>query len=131
MSRHESPSRESWTGPPPGDPDLVAGFVAADLVHLPGGDPDLIPAILAGTAALAAIRHAWERGAVLAGASAGAMALAEWTWTPRGGMHGLGFVRGLAVVPHYDEIRRTTWQEAIDQVAPVGSATWAWTNGRV
>jgi cyanophycinase len=102
------------------DPNLVAAFVTADLIHLPGGDPDLIPAILAGTAALAAIRHAWERGAVLAGASAGAMALAEWTWTPRGGMHGLGFVRGLAVVPHYNEVRRTTWQASIDELAPGG-----------
>jgi cyanophycinase len=102
------------------DPDLAAEFVTADLIHLPGGDPDLIPAMLAGTAALAAIRHAWQRGAVLAGASAGAMALAEWTWTPRGGMHGLGFVRGLAVVPHYNEVRRTTWQASIDRVAPGG-----------
>ena len=102
------------------DPDLVAGFMNADLIHLPGGDPDLIPAILAGTAALAAIRHAWERGAVLAGASAGAMALAEWTWTPHGGLHGLGFVRGLAVIPHYDEVRRTTWQAAMDKLAPGG-----------
>ena len=102
------------------DPDLAAEFITADLVHLPGGDPDLIPAILAGTAALAAIRHAWERGAVLAGASAGAMALAEWTWTPHGGLHGLGFVRGLAVIPHYDEVRRTTWQAAMDKLAPGG-----------
>jgi cyanophycinase len=102
------------------DPDLVAGFVTADLIHLPGGDPDLIPAMLAGTAALAAIRHAWQRGAVLAGASAGAMALAEWTWTPHGGLHGLGFVRGLAVIPHYDEVRRTTWQASIDELAPGG-----------
>ena len=30
------------------------------------------------------MRPAWERGAVVAGASAGAMGLAEWTWTPEG-----------------------------------------------
>jgi hypothetical protein len=48
------------------------------------------------------------------------MALAEWTWTPQGGLRGLGFVHGLAVVPHYDEIRRTTWQPAIDRLAPGG-----------
>jgi cyanophycinase len=92
----------------------------ADLIHLPGGDPDLIPAILAGTPALAAIRAAGQRGAVIAGASAGGMALADWTWTPKGGVRGLGFVAGLALVPHYDDIRRTSWQEALDRLAPGG-----------
>jgi len=102
------------------DRSLVASIEAADLIHLPGGDPDLIPTILVGTAALAAIHRAWADGAVVAGASAGAMALAEWTWTPHGGMPALGFVHGLAVIPHYDGVRRTTWQEAIDKLAPGG-----------
>lgn len=92
----------------------------ADLIHLPGGDPDLVPAILAGTPALEGLERAWRRGAVVAGASAGAMALAEWTWTPTGGIRGLGLVRGLAVVPHYDDIRRTAWQGALDDLAPGG-----------
>jgi cyanophycinase-like exopeptidase len=102
------------------DPAIVERLAAADLIHLAGGDPDLIPAIVAGTPADAAIRSAWREGAIVAGASAGAMALAGWTWTPQGGTRGLGFVDGLAVVPHYDEIRRTTWQRAIDQIAPGG-----------
>ena len=102
------------------DETIAACLASADLIHLPGGDPDLLPAILAGSAALDAIRRAWDAGAVVAGASAGAMALAEWSWTPHGGVHGLGFVRGLAVIPHYDEIRRTTWQDALDRVAPGG-----------
>jgi cyanophycinase-like exopeptidase len=93
---------------------------AADLIHLPGGDPDLVPSVLAGTPALRAMQRASARGAVVAGASAGAMGLADWTWTPQGGMRGLGFVHGLAVVPHYDEIRRTTWQQVVDQLAPGG-----------
>ena len=102
------------------DPAQVERIAAADLIHLPGGDPDLVPGILGGSPALAALRTAWQRGAVVAGASAGAMALAEWTWTPRGGIHGFGFVRGLAVVPHYDDVRRTRWQEALDRLAPGG-----------
>jgi cyanophycinase-like exopeptidase len=93
---------------------------SADLIHLPGGDPDLIPMILAGTEALSAILAARRRGAVVAGASAGGMALAEWSWTPNGGIRGLGFVAGLAVVPHYDDVRRTAWQEALDRLAPGG-----------
>jgi cyanophycinase len=102
------------------DDEIVRLLSKADLIHLPGGDPDLIPTILADTPALAAIRAASRGGAVVAGASAGAMALAEWTWTPRGGMHGLAFVDGLAVIPHYDDIRRTTWQDALDRLAPGG-----------
>jgi len=102
------------------DPSIAECLAGADLIHLAGGDPDLIPAIVAGTPAEAAIRRAWEAGAIVAGASAGAMALAGWTWTPQGGTRGLGFVDGLAVVPHYDEIRRTTWQVVIDRIAPGG-----------
>ena len=102
------------------DPRQIEPIAGADLIHLPGGDPDLVPSVLAGSAALATICSAWERGAVIAGASAGAMALAEWTWTPTGGLHGLGLVRGLAVVPHYDDIRRTRWQETLDGLAPGG-----------
>jgi cyanophycinase-like exopeptidase len=100
------------------DPTEVERLLQADLIHLPGGDPDLVPATLVGSPAFAALRTAWERGAVVAGASAGAMALAEWTWTPTGGIRGLGLVRGLAVVPHYDDVRRTAWQAALDELAP-------------
>jgi cyanophycinase-like exopeptidase len=103
-----------------GDAANVELLESADLIHLPGGDPDLIPLILGGSEALSAIEAARRRGAVVAGASAGGMALAEWSWTPAGGVRGLGFVGGLAVVPHYDDIRRTAWQEALDRLAPGG-----------
>lgn len=103
-----------------GDPAEVERLSNADLIHLPGGDPDLVPGTLAGSPALAAIEAAWRRGAVIAGASAGAMGLAEWTWTPSGGIRGLGLVDGLAVVPHYRDVRRSDWQQALDDLAPGG-----------
>lgn len=84
------------------DPDLASRVAAADLLHLPGGDPDLIPGLYPGSAAGAAIRTALGGGAVLAGASAGAMALADWTWTPGGLIRGLGYVPRAIVVPHAD-----------------------------
>lgn len=86
------------------DPALAARLAAADAVHLPGGDPDLLPAILADTPALTAMVEALDRGAIIAGASAGAMALAAWTWTPGGIVPGLGLLPepALAVVPHAD-----------------------------
>ena len=100
------------------DGSLSDAIASADLVYFPGGDPDLIPAIFGSSATGRALRHAYEDGAVVGGASAGAMALAAWTWTPEGGVRGLGFVPGLAVFPHYDEGVRKRWQQNLAGVAP-------------
>ena len=103
------------------DPALAEVVAAADLVYLPGGDPDLIPTLLGnGSNVGRALHDAHEAGAVLAGASAGAMGLAEWTWTTGGGVRGLGFVPGVAVFPHYEESRRQSWQENLEKIAPAG-----------
>lgn len=99
---------------------LAATLAGADLIHLPGGDPDLIPAILAGTAASAAILEARIRGAVVAGASAGAMGMAVRTWTPHGWIDGLGLVRGLVVVPHFAGFDRRGWEATVDSLRSRG-----------
>lgn len=96
------------------DPAIAALFEGAHLVHLPGGDPDLIPAVLRGTASLAGILRAHAAGACLAGASAGAMALAARLWTRDGPIDGLAVVPGMAVLPHFDPRRLASWQEAVD-----------------
>lgn len=82
--------------------DQAALIAAADLVYLPGGDPAVIPSLLPRSAAWRSIESARERGAILAGASAGAMALAPYTWTPGGIVLGLSVVRGFVVFPHAD-----------------------------
>jgi cyanophycinase len=92
------------------DPSLAERLDAATLIYLPGGDPDLIPKLYPGSAAWAAMQRAWNDGAVLAGASAGAMALAAWTWTPAGGVPGLGIVPGLGVAPHADA---ASWAQSV------------------
>lgn len=102
------------------DPANARLVESADLVVFLGGDPDLIPDLLRGTLTENALRRVWTHGAAVSGASAGAMALAEWSWTPHGGMPGLGFVAGIAVVPHYDDIRRLAWQSSLGHVAPAG-----------
>ncbi|MGZ9277403.1 MAG: Type 1 glutamine amidotransferase-like domain-containing protein [Candidatus Limnocylindrales bacterium] len=94
------------------DGSLAQRLMAATLIHLPGGDPDLIPTVLPGSAAWAAMRRANEDGAVLAGASAGAMALADWTWTSGGGMPGLGLVPGIVVAPHIDA---ASWSRSVQR----------------
>lgn len=83
---------------------------AADVIHLPGGDPDLIPTLLRGSRAWDAMLAAYGRGACLAGASAGAMALAARCWTPAGLVDGLALMAGIAVLPHYAPGRVARWR---------------------
>jgi len=94
------------------DPTLASEVASADLVYLPGGDPGVIPRLLPDTAALHAIVSARDAGAVVAGASAGAMALGPLTWTPDGVARGLDFVPGVAVMPHADA---ATWASALQR----------------
>ena len=93
------------------DPLVIARAEEAGGLYLCGGDPGLVVKTLEGTPAWEAIVAAWRRGAALAGSSAGAMPLGEWTLlrarrpgdARRRYAPALGLVRGLAVVPHLDE----------------------------
>ena len=110
------------------DPAAAQAIGEADLIYLSGGKPGYLLDALRGSAVGAALAAAHERGAVLAGCSAGAMVLAGQTfdfrfrvapwplrWRP-----GLGFVPGASVVPHYD-----AWPEPLSALiafqAPRGS----------
>jgi cyanophycinase-like exopeptidase len=82
----------------------------ADLIYLSGGRPAHLSSILTGSGLGRAMCRALERGAVVAGCSAGAMVLAErhfalrrrrLMWPVRW-HEGLGLVAGASVVPHYD-----------------------------
>lgn len=110
------------------DPAAAQALGEADLIYLSGGKPAYLRRALEGTAVGAALRDAHERGAVLAGCSAGAMILAGHAfefrvrvmpWPLRWG-RGLDFAPGISVVPHYD-----AWPEALSALiafqAPRGS----------
>jgi cyanophycinase len=93
------------------DPDHVEAIEAADLVYLSGGSPGYLVETLRGSAVWQAIVRVWERGGTLAGSSAGAMALGEWTLVRREGQvgrmpahwePGLNLLPGIGVIPHYD-----------------------------
>ena len=57
------------------DPRWVPLIERAGLVYLSGGNPTFLAKTLSGTLAWDAIRATWERGAGLAGCSAGAMVM--------------------------------------------------------
>ncbi|HEX2469367.1 MAG TPA: Type 1 glutamine amidotransferase-like domain-containing protein [Candidatus Limnocylindrales bacterium] len=110
------------------DPSAAQAVGEADLVYLSGGKPSYLLDVLAGSAVGRALVAAHERGAALAGCSAGAMALAGFAFDfrlrlvpfPLRWGTGLGFAPGVSVVPHYD-----AWPEPLSALiafqAPRGS----------
>jgi cyanophycinase len=78
--------------------------------YLVGGDPGRVPTTLARTPVWNAVLGAWRAGAALAGSSAGAMALGEWTLirdrhpgdASRLYRPALAVVPRVAVIPHFD-----------------------------
>ncbi len=120
------------------DPASAQAIGEADLIYLSGGKPAYLLDALSGSAVGRALMDAHQRGAVLAGCSAGAMVLAGDAFDFRVGLApwplrwraGLGFVPGASVVPHYD-----AWPEALCAggaavAAPVGRPRHRRGNGR-
>jgi cyanophycinase len=110
------------------DPGAAQALGEADLIYLSGGKPAYLIRTLEQTQVGRALAAAHDRGAVLAGCSAGAMVLAGHAFDfrirvlpwPLRWRHGLGFASGLSVVPHYD-----AWPEPLSALialqAPRGS----------
>lgn len=88
----------------------VAQAERAGFFYLTGGDPGLVVDVLHQSAVWRAIAAAWLAGAALAGSSAGAMALGEWTLVRRAYpghaerrcKPALNLVPGVAVAPHFE-----------------------------
>ena len=93
--------------------------------YLVGGDPGLVVQVLRDSRVWTAMAEAWERGAALAGSSAGAMALCtntliRATWpdrTNRRPSEALGLVAGTAVLPHFDTFGHR-WIESAQRELP-------------
>ncbi|MDP9074501.1 MAG: Type 1 glutamine amidotransferase-like domain-containing protein, partial [Actinomycetota bacterium] len=75
---------------------------AARFIYLGGGSPLHLRSVLKDSKVWQALEEAWHDGAVVAGSSAGAMALGDPMVDPRGGALtvGLGLVEQLAIMPH-------------------------------
>lgn len=107
----------------PDDPrrDPAAALTLVDeagLIVLTGGSPRRLRDGLVETGLDAAIRGASRRGALVMGASAGAMVaceitlLPQWRGNPASGA-GIGLVQGYVVVPHFDGKRSAWVREAL------------------
>ncbi len=88
----------------------AAAAAEASFFYIAGGDPELVASVLRETPVGDAIIGAWRRGAVLAGSSAGAMAMCEHVLVrqrfpgnvERRPVAGLAVVSRSAVLPHHD-----------------------------
>jgi len=83
----------------------VAVVAEARFVYLSGGSPLHLRSVLKETPVWEAVVGVWTAGGVVAGSSAGAMAMADPMVDPRGGAFtvGLGLLADLAVIPHHND----------------------------
>jgi cyanophycinase len=86
------------------DPANADAVRQAKLIYLGGGSPLHLRSVLKDSQVWQALEEAWQAGAVVAGSSAGAMALCDPMIDPRGGALtlGLGLIEQVAVLPHAD-----------------------------
>lgn len=98
------------------DPAGLQAIGEADLIYLSGGQPAHLRRVVTLSPLGAALRSANDRGAIIAGCSAGAMVLTArqpefrrgpLPWPLRWGT-GMGLVPNVAVLPHYD-----AWPEPV------------------
>jgi cyanophycinase len=84
------------------DPANAEVVRRARFIYLGGGSPLHLRSVLKDSLVWQALEEAWHEGAVVAGSSAGAMALCDPMIDPRGGALtlGLGLVEQVAVLPH-------------------------------
>lgn len=95
--------------------------------YLTGGDPGLVVDVLRDSPVWRAIAAQWRRGAALAGSSAGAMALGEWTLirkaypghAERRCKPALELVPRVAVAPHFETFGHR-WVDSVLATPPVG-----------
>lgn len=81
----------------------------AKLIYMLGGFPAYLGQTLENSLAWQAVLDAYQRGAVLAGSSAGAMVLCQFYYDPDAGrvLHGLGLVHNTLVLPHHNTFGKT------------------------
>lgn len=99
------------------DDQLLAPIDTADVIYLTGGNPAHLLETLSGSVLLNKIRQALDRGAILAGSSAGAMVMGSWVQF-KGWRKALGIVPGVAVLPHHESTDPEAVAKELADTAP-------------
>ena len=104
------------------DADLVAEVSDAGVIYFTGGSPDHLLETLRDSALLAAITRAVDRGAVLAGSSAGAMVMGSLMRRPQlgGWVEALGLTPNIAVLPHHERSDPAETSRQLQGQVPAG-----------
>jgi cyanophycinase len=90
------------------DPQWASALEQADLIYFSGGNPAYLYETMQGSLAWSAAQKAWERGAVYAGCSAGAMILSRLMPDFRAAglrsISAFGILPVKLTIPHFDSI---------------------------
>lgn len=101
------------------DSALAASIRTSSLIYLPGGFPRHLAETLADSVCWRAVLDAYERGAVIAGSSAGAMVLCEYYYDPyeKKLLRGLNLIPNACVLPHHNTFGKS-WVGQLTQALP-------------
>ncbi len=104
------------------DPDFFAPATMADVVYFTGGSPEHLLETVFDSPFLKAVLESVDRGAVLAGSSAGAMVMGSMMRRPKAGgwVEALGLVPGIAVLPHHERSDQAETFSELQESAPSG-----------
>lgn len=101
------------------DKSLAASILNSKLIYLLGGFPRHLGETLANSLCWQAALDAYEKGAVIAGSSAGAMVLCEHYYDPneRKLLRGLNLISNACVLPHHNQFGRA-WATQLRNLLP-------------
>ncbi len=101
------------------DPSLAAPIRTSGLIYLLGGFPHHLAETLTDSLCWRAALTAYERGAVIAGSSAGAMVLCEHYYDPyeKKLLRGLNLIPNACVLPHHSTYGKS-WARQLIQLLP-------------
>jgi cyanophycinase-like exopeptidase len=83
-------------------PKIVDKIEDLDAIYMAGGSPTYLAEALRASPAWEAMVRRWREGMAFGGSSAGAMAPCEAIYVQERWADGLGLVRGLVVLPHFN-----------------------------
>lgn len=103
------------------DPVLSAQLDQADLIYILGGFPGYLDHTLKESRCLDDLWRAYDKGAVIAGSSAGAMVLCEWYFDPavKEIKKGFGIQKDVILIPHHDTFGRSWHSLYFDKISDI------------